>query len=136
MILVGFALFVLLPGLANFLYVQKDTLEATPRLGTISIPVLSDIPVVGTPLFSGNIFYWLTIVASVALSPFARTQAGLVITAAGHEPEAVRASGGARPRWCRPSPSWSAELSRGSPGRRCHSGPWVPTSQTLWTAAA
>lgn len=94
MILVGFALFILLPGLANFLFVQKNTLDATPKLGTISLPLLSDIPVVGGPFFSGNIFYWIAVVASIAVFfLFSRTQAGLVITAAGHEPEAVRKRG-------------------------------------------
>ncbi|MFC8501803.1 ABC transporter permease [Pedococcus sp. NPDC057267] len=94
MILVGFALFVLLPGLANFLYVQKNSLAATPKLGSFSVPLLSDIPVVGTPLFSGNVFYWMAIAAAIAVYLlFSRTQVGIVLSAAGHEPEAIRKRG-------------------------------------------
>lgn len=94
MILVGFALFILVPGLANFLYVQKNTLDATPKLHIYAFPGLSQFPVVGTPLFSGNLFYWMAIMATVAVFfLFSRTQAGLVVTATGHEPDTVRKRG-------------------------------------------
>jgi simple sugar transport system permease protein len=93
-ILVGFALFVMLPGLANFLYVEKNNQEPTPTLHIYSVPGLDRLPVVGRALFSENIFYWLAIVVCVAVYLlFARTQAGLLITAAGHEPETVRKRG-------------------------------------------
>jgi general nucleoside transport system permease protein len=93
-ILVGFALFVMLPGLANFLYVQKNNQSATPRLHIYSVPGLDRSPVVGRALFSENIFYWLAIVLCVVVYLlFSRTQAGLVITAAGHEPETLRKRG-------------------------------------------
>jgi ABC-type uncharacterized transport system permease subunit len=93
-ILVGFALFVMLPGLANFLYVQKNNQDSTPKLDTITVPVLEKIPLVGKALFSENIFYWLAVVLCVAVYVlFSRTQAGLIITAAGHEPETVRKRG-------------------------------------------
>lgn len=94
MFLLGFALFILLPGLANFIYVQQGTQEATPSLGAISIPFLSGLPIIGSPLFSGNVFYWLALFSSVVVFLlFSRTRAGLVIAAAGHEPEAVRKRG-------------------------------------------
>lgn len=93
MILVGFALFILVPGLSNFLYVQQSNLGATPPLRPIAVPVLSDLPVIGV-LFAGNVFYWLAIFAGLLVYVlFTRTQVGLVISAAGHDPEAVRKRG-------------------------------------------
>lgn len=93
-ILVGFAIFVLLPGLADFLYVQKGTTSATPELHRYTIPLLDQIPVVGRALFSQNIFYWMAVVLCVVVYVFfSRTQAGLVVTAAGHEPETLRKRG-------------------------------------------
>lgn len=93
-ILVGFALFVMLPGLANFLYVQQNNQDATPKLHLVSIPGLENIPLVGRALFSQNIFYWLAVVLCVVVYLlFSRSQAGLTITATGHEPETVRKRG-------------------------------------------
>ena len=40
-ILVGIALFILIPGLANFLFVQGKLTAATPALGDVSVPYLS-----------------------------------------------------------------------------------------------
>lgn len=93
-ILVGFALFVLVPGLANFLYVQSGWLDATPSLATITVPVLSDIPVIGSPLFAQNLFYYLAILAAIgAWFLFARTRTGIVVTAVGHDPGAAQRRG-------------------------------------------
>jgi ABC-type uncharacterized transport system permease subunit len=93
-ILVGFALFVMLPGLSNFLYVQQNNQDATPRLHLLTVPGLDNIPIIGRALFSQNIFYWMAIVFCVVVYLlFSRTQAGLIITAAGHEPETVRKRG-------------------------------------------
>lgn len=93
-ILVGFAIFVMVPGLANFLYVQKNNQDSTPQLHIFTVPGLEKIPLVGHALFSENIFYWLAIVLCVLVYLlFSRTQAGLIITAAGHEPETVRKRG-------------------------------------------
>lgn len=93
-ILVGFALFVMLPGLANFLYVQKNNQDSTPKLDTLTVPLFDKIPLVGKALFSENVFYWLAVVLCVGVYLlFARTQIALIITATGHEPETVRKRG-------------------------------------------
>lgn len=93
-ILVGFALFVMLPGLANFLYVQQNNQGATPKLHLLTVPGLADIPVVGRALFSQNIFYWLAVLFCAAVYLFfSRTKAGLIVTATGHEPDTVRKRG-------------------------------------------
>lgn len=93
-ILVGFALFVMVPGLANFLYVQKNNQDATPKLHIFTVPGLEQIPGVGKALFSENVFYWMAVVLCVLVYLlFSRTQTGLTITATGHEPETVRKRG-------------------------------------------
>ena len=51
-ILVGFALFILVPGVANFLYVQIGWTSGSPALDTIAVPLLSQIPVIGERLYS------------------------------------------------------------------------------------
>jgi general nucleoside transport system permease protein len=86
-ILVGFALFILIPGLANFLFVQGKLTAATPALGDISVPYLSKIPVLGAAFFSQNFFYYLALILTVLVwAMFAYTRAGLVISAVGHNP--------------------------------------------------
>jgi general nucleoside transport system permease protein len=86
-ILVGFALFILIPGLANFLFVQGKLTAATPALGDISIPYLSKIPVLGAAFFSQNFFYYLALVLTVLVwAMFAYARAGLTLSAVGHNP--------------------------------------------------
>jgi general nucleoside transport system permease protein len=86
-ILVGFALFILIPGLANFLFVQGKLTAATPALGDISIPYLSKIPVLGAAFFSQNFFYYLALVLTLLVwAMFAYTRAGLILSAVGHNP--------------------------------------------------
>ena len=86
-ILVGFALFVLIPGLANFLFVQGKLTAATPTLGDISIPYLSKIPVLGAAFFSQNFFYYLALFLTVLVwAMFAHTRSGLILSAVGHNP--------------------------------------------------
>jgi ABC-type uncharacterized transport system permease subunit len=86
-ILVGFALFILIPGLANFLFVQGKLTAATPALGDISIPYLSKIPVLGAALFSQNFFYYLALILTVLVwAMFAYSRAGLILSAVGHNP--------------------------------------------------
>jgi len=97
-ILVGFAIFILVPGLANFLFVQGQLNAATPALSDISIPYLSTIPVLGAAFFSQNFFYYLAIVLTLLVwAMFAHTRAGLVISAVGHNP-AKAATIGISPR--------------------------------------
>lgn len=93
-ILVGFALFILLPGLANFILVQGNASASTPALHEISIPYLSDIPVIGSAFFNQNIFYYLAVVLTVVVWViFARTQLGLVISSVGHDPAKAQTKG-------------------------------------------
>jgi ABC-type uncharacterized transport system permease subunit len=98
-ILVGFALFILLPGLTNFIFVLLHASQATPTLSSINVPYLSSIPVIGSALFSQNIFYYFSIGLTVLVwIMFSRTQAGLIITSVGHDP-AKAETRGISPRW-------------------------------------
>jgi general nucleoside transport system permease protein len=98
-ILVGFALFILLPGLTNFILVQEHANQATPELANINVPYLSSIPLFGNALFSQNVFYYFSIVLTVVVwIVFSRTQAGLIITSVGHDPAKAETKG-IRPRW-------------------------------------
>lgn len=100
-ILVGFALFILVPGVANFLYVQIAWTAGSPALDPIAIPVLHSIPVIGSALFSQTVFFYFAVLLAVAVwFLFARTRAGVVITATGHSPTSVR-NRGTSPRWIR-----------------------------------
>ncbi|MBN9603966.1 MAG: ABC transporter permease [Afipia felis] len=98
-ILVGFSLFILIPGLANFILVQAHASQATPALMEIRIPGLSLIPIVGKALFSQNVFYYLAIVISVVVwFMFARTRLGLIISSVGHDPNRAETKG-ISPKW-------------------------------------
>jgi general nucleoside transport system permease protein len=98
-ILVGFALFILLPGLANFILVQEHASKATPALANINVPYLSSIPVIGSALFSQNIFYYLAVLLTVLVwIMFSRTRTGLIISAVGHDPAKAETKG-ISPRW-------------------------------------
>jgi simple sugar transport system permease protein len=97
-IVAGFALFVLVPGVVDFLYNDKTaTLTEVPStkvLGHLTIPVLHDIPVVGDALFSQNVFYFLALaLAGVIFFVFRRTRFGLELAACGHNPEAAESRG-------------------------------------------
>jgi simple sugar transport system permease protein len=97
-IVAGFALFVLVPGVVDFLYNDKTaTLTEVPStkvLGHLTIPVLHDIPVVGEALFSQNVFYYLAIALAIAIFfVFRRTRFGLEVAACGHNPEAAQSRG-------------------------------------------
>jgi ABC-type uncharacterized transport system permease subunit len=97
-IVAGFALFVLVPGVVDFLYNDKtSTLTEVPStkvLGHLTIPVLHDIPVVGDALFSQNVFYFLALAfAGVIFFVFRRTRFGLELAACGHNPEAAESRG-------------------------------------------
>ncbi|WP_347310752.1 ABC transporter permease [Defluviimonas sp. SAOS-178_SWC] len=98
-ILVGFSLFILVPGIANFLYIQGGWTEAAPAVPILRVPVLSDIPVIGSALFAHNAFYFLAVILTAAVwFLFARTRVGLVISAVGHDPRAAE-SKGVSARW-------------------------------------
>ena len=94
-VLVGFALFVMVPGLVAFLYQQYiKTLVVTPPLPRIEVPLLSDIPYIGRVLFAQNGFYFATIILAVLFwIVLSRTRFGLSVTACGHDPEVAHSKG-------------------------------------------
>lgn len=97
-ILVGFALFILVPGIANFLYVQIGWTGGAPAVPTVTIPFLSQLPVIGAAFFAQNLFYYAAAALAVAVWYFfARTRAGMTVTAVGHSPT-IAAHRGTSPR--------------------------------------
>lgn len=100
-ILVGFALFILVPGVANFLYVQIGWTSGSPALDTIAVPLLSQIPVIGSVLFNQTVFFYFAVLLAVAVwFLFARTRMGVMVTATGHSPTTVT-NRGTSARWVR-----------------------------------
>ncbi|UOE44454.1 ABC transporter permease [Agromyces larvae] len=94
-VIVGVVLNVLVLGLTSFLYTQvlapnQATLNAPPRLERISIPVLSDIPLLGPMLFRQTIIVYLMYlaVALVYVGLF-HTRWGLRLRAVGEHPQAA-----------------------------------------------
>lgn len=81
-------------GMTNFLSAQilvKDPeLNSAPIFGAIKVPILSDIPVIGSMLFDQNLFVYAALVAT-ALSTWAlfRTRWGLRTRAVGEHPKAA-----------------------------------------------
>ena len=95
-IVVGIAITLAGEGITSVL--QETQFGSTyPRLGappTLSIPVLSDIPVVGQSVFDQPLIVYLGLAAVGAVSwIFRRTNAGLNLRAAGEKPEALDAAG-------------------------------------------
>lgn len=94
-ILVGFAVFVMVPGLMAFFYQQYvTTLAIVPALPRLDVPVLSGVPVIGKAFFSQNGFYYAAIAASIGIWVVLRfSRYGLLIGACGHNPEVAQARG-------------------------------------------
>ncbi len=93
-ILVGFAIFILVPGVTGFLNDEAGTSNVTALLPNIHIPLLSDIPLIGPPFFTQNAFYWMAVILSFLVwFLLTRTRFGLLISAAGHNPAIARAKG-------------------------------------------
>ncbi len=94
-ILVGFALFITVPGLVAFLYQQHTTtLVVTPALDRLAIPGLSDIPVIGGALFAQNGFYYAAALLCFLVWVWMhKTRFGLSVTACGHDPEVALSKG-------------------------------------------
>lgn len=68
--------------------------HVTSQMRSISVPGLSDLPVVGELLFSYNPFIYIGIVIAILLAIFYnRTQAGLNVRAIGENPAAADAAG-------------------------------------------
>lgn len=79
-----------LSGLIGEAYVGEPGL----RFAKLSIPVLSDIPVIGTLIFSLDPLVYLSILATIAVSHVLfRTKTGLIIRAVGDNPSSAHALG-------------------------------------------
>jgi simple sugar transport system permease protein len=94
-VIVGVVLNVLVVGVTSFLYSQvlqpnAAQLNSPPRFDRISIPLLSDIPVIGPVLFRQTIVVYLMYIA-VALVAFGlfHTRWGLRLRAVGEHPQAA-----------------------------------------------
>lgn len=94
-IIVGVVLNVFAVGLTSFLFSEvlkenESTLNNPPLLGTLPIPVLGNIPLIGPVLFRQTIIVYLLYiaVAVVAVALF-RTRWGLRVRAVGEYPEAA-----------------------------------------------
>lgn len=94
-IVVGFALALGGVALATFLYrAGFDTRPQIRPFGAVEIPVLSDLPLVGQPLFRQPLIIWLLpITAGLTAWVLQRTKVGLTLRAVGDGPEAARARG-------------------------------------------
>jgi general nucleoside transport system permease protein len=93
-ILVGFALFILVPGIADFIYIQGGWTVGTPALPTLNVPLLAKIPLVGSAIFAQNIFYYLAVgLTFLVWLTLSHTRTGLIISAVGHSPSAAATKG-------------------------------------------
>lgn len=97
-VITGFALFVMVPGIVDFLYTQQTTNEATvpstARLGVLNLPGLRSIPIVGPALFDQNAFFYLAVFAACAIAIMLRTtRFGLELGACGQDPAAAASKG-------------------------------------------
>ncbi|MBB3086527.1 ABC transporter permease [Geodermatophilus sabuli] len=95
---IGLALFFAATGLAGLLFRvvvgqsgAQPLIETLPRL---EIPLLSEIPVLGTVLFSNNLLVYFAALVAVGLYFFLyRTRAGLDLRAVGENPKAADSLG-------------------------------------------
>ncbi|MEZ5121371.1 MAG: ABC transporter permease [Solirubrobacterales bacterium] len=102
-ILAGFALFILVPGFVAYLFIQSTSgsttatttqADATGLLPSLDVPLLHHIPIVGDSFFSGNGFYYATIVLCVVVwFLITRTRFGLNTQAVGHDPLVAESRG-------------------------------------------
>jgi len=93
-ILVGFGIFVMVPGFVAFLHQQQERLIVTPLLETWAIPGLSDIPLIGRALFAQNVFYYTTVALCIVVWILLnKTRFGLSLSACGHQPEVALSKG-------------------------------------------
>jgi general nucleoside transport system permease protein len=94
-IIVGVVLNVLVIGVTNYLFStvltqNPQTLNSPPRLPTLPIPVLSEIPVVGPVLFRHSIIVYLMYVTVAVLQVMVfRSRWGLRMRAVGEHPKAA-----------------------------------------------
>jgi ABC-type uncharacterized transport system permease subunit len=95
---VGLALFFAATGLAGLLYRiaigQTATTPLVDTLPRVEIPLLSDIPVLGTALFSHNVLVYFAGLLTVGLWFFLyRTRSGLNLRSVGENPKAADSLG-------------------------------------------
>lgn len=94
-VVMGIVLNLLALGLTGFLYerlMQADPqrYNQPPQFGTLRIPLLADIPVLGPALFHGNIFLYLALILVVVIHiALFRTRWGLRTRAVGEHPTAA-----------------------------------------------
>lgn len=93
-IIVGVVLNVLVVGLTNFLFstLMNDlaTFNSPPRFATFSIPLLSQIPILGPVLFSQTpIVYLMYVAVAVVWTALFKTRWGLRVRAVGEYPKAA-----------------------------------------------
>ena len=95
---VGLALFFAATGLAGLLYRivigQTATTPLVETLPRVEIPLLKDIPLLGTALFSHNVLVYFAALVTVGLWYFLyRTRAGLNLRSVGENPKAADSLG-------------------------------------------
>ncbi|GIG26053.1 ABC transporter permease [Cellulomonas denverensis] len=94
-IIVGVVLNVLVVGVTSYLFstvlkVNASTLNTPPRLPTLPIPVLSEIPVIGPVLFRQTALVYIMYVVVIALQILIfRSRWGLRLRAVGEHPKAA-----------------------------------------------
>ena len=98
-VVVGVVLNVLAVGLTGFMYTrflseEPDLWNNPPLLPTISIPVLSEIPVLGPILFDQNVIVYLMYVVVIIIQiALFKTRWGLRLRSVGEHPEAADSVG-------------------------------------------
>jgi ABC-type uncharacterized transport system permease subunit len=94
-ILAGFAIFIMVPSLTGYLYVQLSGAErATKPLDSIGIPLLQDMPVIGRALFDQNVFWYLSVaLVGLVWVLLERTRWGLEAGAVGQDPDIGESKG-------------------------------------------
>ncbi len=94
---VGLAINMLFLGFTTFfakIVKSGDSYTQLKTFGTIKIPVLSDIPLIGNALFNQDIFTYILYVLIIVIAVFfAKTTKGLEFEAIGEHPRAADAAG-------------------------------------------
>ena len=94
-VIVGVVLNVLVIGITSFMFQQvlapnAADLNAPPRMGSVAIPLLSEIPLVGPVLFRQSpLVYGLYVAVAVVTWTLYRTKWGLRVRAVGEHPKAA-----------------------------------------------